>query len=296
MKQRSLQIPSPLPDDLDAFLAAREAQFPDIVPGTEKRIHWAGERGHRTARSVVYLHGFSATSEEIRPVPDLVAEALGANLHFTRLAGHGRGKAAMAEPREEDWWTDTAEALAVGRAIGEEVIVIATSTGGTLAAMAATEPGMIAGVKGIVFVSPNFRLKHPAARLLTLPYAEVWGPWVAGREIGFRALSEDQARFWTSRYPTRAAVPMGRLVKKAWALDYSGVRTPALFVFAEADTVVSADATRQMARRWGGPATLHAVTPGPDDDPFAHILAGDIVSPGGTAPMVEAVLDWARTL
>lgn len=116
-----------LPADLDNYLAAREATVGGIVPGTEKRILWAGAKGVRTAWAVVYLHGFSATSEEIRPVPDVVAKGLGANLYFARFAGHGLGPDRFAGPSVNDWMIDVAEALAIGKRIGERVLVIATS-------------------------------------------------------------------------------------------------------------------------------------------------------------------------
>jgi alpha-beta hydrolase superfamily lysophospholipase len=285
-----------LPRDLDAYLAEAEARFSDITPGTEKRILWAGAPGARTAISVVYLHGFSATSEEIRPVPDRVAEALGANLYYTRLAGHGRPGAAMAEATAGDWLEDTAEALAIGRRIGREVLVIATSTGGTLAAVAATDASLIDAVKGIVFVSPNFRLQNPAAPILTMPFGRHWGPLVAGAELGFEPTSEAHGRYWTSRYPSLAAFPMGALVRHARGLDYSGVTTPALFVYAEADRVVSAAETRRVAARWGGIVEELPVELPEGDDPYNHVLAGDILSPGNTGPMVEAILDWVGRL
>ena len=57
-----------LPDDLDAWLAAREAAVPDLRPGAEARIVWAGRTGERTPLSIVYLHGFSASPEEIRAI------------------------------------------------------------------------------------------------------------------------------------------------------------------------------------------------------------------------------------
>lgn len=34
--------PGRIGDDLDAYFAAREAQYKDIKPGTEKRVIWAG--------------------------------------------------------------------------------------------------------------------------------------------------------------------------------------------------------------------------------------------------------------
>ena len=112
-----------LGDDLEAYLANEEHHFSDITPGAEKRIIWAGAAGARTPFAVVYLHGYSATSEEIRPVPDEVAKALGANLFFTRFTGHGRGGAAMGQATAGDWINDTAEALAIGKRLGDKVIV-----------------------------------------------------------------------------------------------------------------------------------------------------------------------------
>ena len=79
-----------LPDDLVAWLSEREAKVPALREGAAKRIVWAETPGDQTDWAVIYLHGFSASAEEIRPVPDRVAAALGANLYFTRMTGHGR--------------------------------------------------------------------------------------------------------------------------------------------------------------------------------------------------------------
>ena len=94
--------------DLDAYFATQEVRFDDLTPGVEKRVVRAGATGEKTPLSVVYLHGFSATSEEIRPVPDRVAAGLGANLVFTRLTGHGRPGAALARATVADWMAETA--------------------------------------------------------------------------------------------------------------------------------------------------------------------------------------------
>ena len=159
--------PARFEGDVAGYFAAQEARFDDITPGTEKRVVWAGAAGDKTPLAVVYLHGFSATSEEIRPVPDRVAEALGANLIFTRLAGHGRPGAALARVSVADWMADVAEALAAARAVGDRVVVIGTSTGATLARIAVQYPEMRADVAGMVLISPNFRVKNPAAVILS---------------------------------------------------------------------------------------------------------------------------------
>jgi len=281
-----------LPADLDRYLATEEAKVGGITPGAEKRIVWAGAAGAETDFAVVYLHGFSATSEEIRPVPDDVARRLGANLFFTRFAGHGVGGARLAGPTAQDWLDDTAEALAVGRRLGRKVIVIATSTGGTLAAEAALHPAMVRGLAGIVFISPNFGLGAPGARLLTLPGVRVWGPWLAGAEQCFTPRSAEQAKFWTTCYPTAALVPMAALAAHAARADYRRVTVPALFLFTEADQVVAPAATRAVAAGWGAPADVRRLQVGPGDDPYSHVIAGRILSPGMTAPVEDAILAW----
>lgn len=271
--------PAVIAPDPAAWLAAEEALFDDITPGVEKRILWAGEPGARTDEVVVYIHGFSATSEEIRPVPDRVAGALGANLLYWRLAGHGRGGGAMAEPRASDWIEDMAQALAVAGQLGDTVTVIATSTGGTVAAIAATLPGLAPQIDRLVLVSPNFGIVNPAGRILTWPAVRLWGPLVAGAERSFQPLNEAHARYWTTRYPTVATVPMGALVVAAHDRDYSGVDIPTLFLFSDDDQVVNAQTTREIAARWGGAPVLAPQTLGPEDDRYSHVLAGDILSP-----------------
>lgn len=285
-----------LPADLDAYLAAREAVVGGIVPGAEKRIVWAGRPGGRTGWAVLYLHGFSATAEELRPLPDLVAKGLGANLYFARLAGHGLGPERFSGPAVNDWMIDVAEALAIGRRIGDRVLVIATSTGGTLAAEAALQPDLAAQIDGIVFISPNFGIRSAAARLLDWPFARLWLPSVAGAERCFAPGNARQRTYWTTCFPTVALLPMAAVVRHAAAADYSGVTVPAYFLYAPQDRIVSAARTREVAERWGRPAAVEEVRLGAGDDANAHVLAGDAFSPSMTHPLAGRILAWARAL
>ena len=287
--------PARLEAGVSAYLAGQEARFGDITPGVEKRVVWRpGHEERRTPVSILYVHGFSATSEEIRPVPDLVAEALDANLVFTRLRGHGRGGAAMAEAEAGvgGWMADLAEGLAVARAVGDRVAVIATSTGATLTAVALRNPQMSEGIGAAVFVSPNFGINDPAAALLTLPGARYWVPLAAGRDRAFEPQNDGQADYWTTAYPTVALMPMAALVRRAARLDYSGVRVPVLFWLSDADGVVRPDISREIAARWGGAARVQAVRIGPGDDPHSHVIAGDILSPGQTEAAALGMIDW----
>lgn len=282
--------------DLPGWLAAREAAVPDLRPGEEKRIVWSGTVGAKAPLAVVYLHGFSASSEEIRPVPDQVAAALGANLFFTRLAGHGRTGAAMAEPVAQDWIEDTAEALAIGQRLGDRVLIIATSTGGTLAALAASDPRLNDGLAGVVLISPNFGLRPVAGKILDLPWAPVWGPVIAGAERSFAPQNAAHAAHWTTTYPTAALFPMASLVRHARRLDYSTAKMPLLLIQSPEDQVVSPAAARDLLAGWGGPVQMTERQMGSGDDPYSHVIAGDILSPGQTAGTVALILDWAAGL
>lgn len=282
--------------DLDAYLAAREAKFTDIRDGEAMRIVWAGETGAKTPLAVVYFHGFSASSEEIRPVPDEVAAGLGANLVYTRFAGHGRTEDAMAEPSVADWMRDVDEALQIARRVGERVVILSTSTGGTFAAEAAMAPDLAEAIAGIVFVSPNFGINNPAAPLLSWPAARWWLPILVGERREFEPRNAGQAAHWTTSYPNVAALPLAAIVDHAVDLDFAGATIPALFYFTDQDKVVLAERTRHVMAAWGGPVRFVEAPMGAGVDDFGHVVTGDIISPGNTPGTIAAILDWAKGL
>jgi alpha-beta hydrolase superfamily lysophospholipase len=278
-----------------ASVMAAERLIDGVREGAAKEVVWAGAPGEVTPLSVVYVHGFSATKAELRPVPDRVAEALGANLFLTRLAGHGRTGEALGRAEASHWMLDMAEALAVGKAIGERTLVIGTSTGAALAALSAVEPAGREGVAGYVLVSPNFGLQASGTSLLRLPFARTLAPLILGPERAWEPRNEAHAQGWTNRYPTEALVPMAAVTDAAFLTDYATATAPALFLLSDEDRVVDPEKAREVARRWGPApgATVVPIALAPGDDPDAHVLAGDALSPGSTDTVVQAILDWA---
>lgn len=61
--------PFQLPDALDAYLAAEEASAGSIIADTENTIVWHDAPNESTNIALVYVHGFSATRQELAPVP-----------------------------------------------------------------------------------------------------------------------------------------------------------------------------------------------------------------------------------
>ena len=280
-----------LPADLDAYLAAAEAGYGDVAPGTEKAIVWAGERGRRSGWAVVYLHGFSASRQETAPLAERVAAGLEANLYYARLTGHGRGGPAMLEASVDAWLNDGLEALAIGRRLGQRVVLIGVSTGATLASWLATRAEAATALAALVLISPNFAPADRAAELLTWP----WGAWLAERVIGpeyhWQPHNEAHGRYWTTRYPARALLPMMGLVKLTRESPLEAIRAPLLLVYSSEDRLVSVDAMMEAYVRFGSVPKRLAPFEG-SQDPDHHVLAGRILSPTTTEPLAGLILEF----
>lgn len=287
--------PSVIDDDPQAYLAKEEARVAGIRDGLEKEIIWADPLVHaRTRLSIVYIHGFSASKGEVRPLADEVADQLDANLFYTRLTGHGQDGNAMATGSVNAWINDYEEALAIGRAIGDKVIVIATSTGGSLAAWAASQPDASDGVEAIAFISPNFGVRAKGADIVTLPWGRQIAEMVSGKERSFTPRNALHEKFWTTRYPMAATLPLVALTQLAYGAPVEKARIPALFIFSDSDKVVLPDRTREIAGRWGA---AHELVPVDDTgDPDNHVLAGDALSPSTTVFLAERIVVWVKAL
>ncbi len=280
--------PPALEGDPDAWLATRENAVPgDIVAGTGKRITWHDPATReRTPLAVVYLLGVSASRQEIAPVPERLAAALGANLFETRLAGHGLEADGLAGVAAEDWLRDADEALAVGGALGERVLLLGTSTGATLA-LARLAAGDAPGVAGLVMLSPNFAPADPSADLLLEPGGPLLGRLLVGETRAFEPLNESQARYWTTRYPMSAVVEMMRLVRYVRDSLPLELDLPILVLMIREDRVIDVDRALDALSLIDSPVLrILAVT---SDDPARHVPAGDVLAPAQTAITVTRI-------
>ena len=284
-----------LPDNIEAWLADSERRVASqyaLIPDTEKRVTWYGEAGARTPYAVVNLHGFSATRQETAPLAERVAAALGANLFETRLTGHGHTRQPMHEVQAEDWLDDTAEALAIGARLGDRIVVIGTSTGGTLA-LAMSNHDTADAVSDIVVISPNLQPGDGKAAWLTRPAGPLIARLIAGDTRSWEAHNELQARYWSTSYPIEAAIEMMRLVDLLDSRLPLQLQQNLLVLLSPDDEVVSPEATRQAFEQISAPhkALIEIEDVG---DPSNHVLAGDILSPGSTDDIAALIVDFVR--
>lgn len=286
-------LPSQL-DQLDAHLAAAEARLADVTPGAEKQIVWGPAGRVRAPWAVVFLHGFTASRQEMAPVPEMLAQGLGGHVFYTRLAGHGRPGAAMGEMSVEQWKADALEALALGHRLGERVLVMGSSTGATLAAWAALQPeGQ--KVAAWVMVSPNFGPKDPFAVLINWSWGRALIHLVHGGKMRFKPRDERRARVWTHEYPTSALGPMMSLVRHVRASALEQIKAPLLMFVSPRDSVINVKQARAAFARFGS-ASKCLIEVDYSESPGQHVLAGDIEAPKASATMVAQLLAFVRGL
>jgi len=282
--------------DLDGWLAAGERLVSlqtELIPDTEKRIRWqSGPTRQKTDYAVVYLHGFSATRQEIAPVAERVAEALSANLFETRLSGHGLVRDPLTGVRAEDWLGDAAEALAIGAAIGERIVLMGTSTGATLALAMAGHPSF-EGVDTLVLISPNFAPSDPSAEFLTWPGGPQLAWMIAGETRSWEPRNTLQARFWATTYPMDAVIEMMRLVKYVRSKLPLQLDQSILTIYSPADAVVDAARIRDAFEQIDGPRRFLLEIPS-SGDPSNHVLVGDIMSPQTNDRVVESIVRFVE--
>ncbi|MDX1283558.1 MAG: hypothetical protein R3182_01035 [Draconibacterium sp.] len=201
--------------NMSSHIEKQEAQF-SVRPDNEARIYWAKDSiQERSNYCVLYLHGFTASWYEGYPAHVNFAKRFDANLYIPRLASHGlETEDALIDMTPDALWESAKEALMVSRSLGKKVIIMSTSTGGTLALkLAADFPEY---VDGLVLYSPNIRINNSAAFMLSKP----WGLQI-GRKVNggkYRITNEDfnskDCQYWNCKYRMEATVYLQQLVEE----------------------------------------------------------------------------------
>ena len=276
-------------NSLDKLIEDSENEILNIRPDTEKKIIWANQNKVKTKISLIFIHGFSATRAELDPVIEMLGKELNANIFFTRLRGHGLDGEALAEATFDDWMIDTKEAIDIGNAIGDKLILIGCSTGCSLIH---ANLQYINNAAAVIYVSPNFGSKSYLGKLLIIPGAKWFIPFIFGKEYSFVPRNADHARCWTTSYPIRALFAVKDSVVAAYKVKHIKIKQPVLFYFSDDDQVVSAKATRKIISKMGNNVSIHNPILTNTDDSSQHGVLGDILSSSQTNSGVKKILSW----
>jgi len=240
------------PGQLESYIKDMESRRP-VKPENEARIIWQNDSlKNKTEYAVVYLHGFSASQEEGDPVHQDFAKKFGCNLYLARLAEHGLDTAdVLINLTADNYWESAKQALAIGKQLGEKVILMGTSTGGTQALqLAAAYPDDVAA---LVLMSPNIEINDPAAWALN----NHWGLQLARLvKKGNYNLASDQRdiykKHWYSKYRLEGTVALQEMLETTMNKEtFVKINQPLLLLYyfkddEHQDNVVKVSAMKKM--------------------------------------------------
>jgi pimeloyl-ACP methyl ester carboxylesterase len=248
--------------NLETQVAENERNTQGLRPDNEARIVWADTtKKEKTPFSVVYLPGFSASQFEGEPMHRDFAKRYGCNLFLARLQGHGiESKDNLIDFTAESYFESAEKAIAIGKELGEKVIIISSSTGGTLSLLAASQDP---DIHALIMYSPNIAIADKAAKLLNKP----WGLKIAKmvhnnsdyHEFDPKDVDIFTKKYWTWRYRIEALVQLENLLDYGMNDEtFAKVKCPVFSGYyyedeKNQDPVVSVAAIQDMMKKLGTP-------------------------------------------
>ncbi|MCF2506624.1 alpha/beta hydrolase [Dyadobacter sp. CY107] len=266
---------------LEKEVNSTEKATPDLKPDNEARIIWAdSSKKEKTTYSIVYIHGFGASWAEGDPIHKDLAKKYGANLYLARM--HDAGIAdtnALQDLTPENFLEGAKRALAIGKVLGDSVIVIGTSAGGLLTTyLAATHPE----IKGVVLYSPCIEVKNGTLKLITRP----WGKQILHKAIGEYSKSRDtipeRAQFWLQGYHTNGLITLQQMMDAISRPEvFEKIKMPIFVGYyykneEEQDQVVSVKAIEKMFPELGTPDDQKVLKAFPESGD--HVIASRLRS------------------
>jgi pimeloyl-ACP methyl ester carboxylesterase len=246
--------------DFESYLRNKESGI-KIKPDNQSRIFWANDSlKNKTSYCLLYIHGFSASWFEGEPVHTDFARRYGMNLYIPLLASHGIDTPdPLIDMTPDRLYESAKEALVAAQVLGEKVILMSTSTGGTLSLKLAAEfPELI---DGLILLSPNVAINNSAAFLLAKP----WGLQIARSVFkgNYRITDPDFAsegcKYWNCKYRLEAVVYLQQLVEATMKKEvFAKINEPVFLGYyykdeQNQDQVVRVDAMLKMYEKLGTP-------------------------------------------
>jgi esterase/lipase len=271
----------PSTDSIDDYVALIEGKH-KIKTDNEARVVWANDTVHaKTTYAIVYLHGFSASQEEGDPVHRNLARQFGANLYLSRLSGHGIDTSdALLHMTATSLWETAKEAYAIGKQLGDKVILMGTSTGGTLALqLAAAYPD----IAGLILLSPNIAINDPNAWITNNPWGLQIARLVKGGKMNIIPNKTDEyKKYWNQAYRLEAVTELQELLETSMTKSsFRKIHQPLLTLYyykneKEQDPVVKVSEMKKMFETISTPAGLKRMVAIPNAG--SHVLGSPIQS------------------
>lgn len=238
-------------EEVQSYVDNNEARVSNIKPDNHSQFIWKDSL-QKTAYSVVYLHGFSASHGEAYPILENFAERYQSNTYLPRLHLHGLNDVdAFKNITPKAWLESAKEAIAIGKAIGNKLIVISCSTGSTLATyLAANDPD----ISALIMTSPNIDLFDSNSQLLVKPWGKQLFKQMMGGNYRQWPGNDDINKYWTTKNRIEAHVAIRNLLNQTMTDDIFKKITQPVFIGyyykseEKRDKVISINAIDRMGK------------------------------------------------
>ena len=265
---KDLPIVPAEPAMLETYIKDHEAKH-KLKPDNEARILWLNDSlKQQTEYAVVYLHGFTASQEEGDPVHYEFAQKFGCNLYLSRLEDHGVDTTEpLANLTADRLWNSAKEAYAIGKQLGKKVILLSTSTGGTLALKLCAEyPDIAANM----MLSPNIAINDGSAWMLNNHWGLQMARMIKGEHMHAKDTTALYAQYWNQTYSTKSIVQLEELIESTMKEStFKKITQPTLLLYyykdeKHQDLVVKVSAMKRMFIQLGTPENLKRQAPVPN--------------------------------
>jgi len=279
---------SNIPDtaaELDQHIAEREANY-DLKNDSRAQIIWADPHAlDKTEYAIVYLHGFRASHPEGNPVHKQVAHKMGYNLFLSRLSEHGiQSDYPLLNLTEEKLIQSAQFAIEIGKRIGKKVILMGTSTGGSLALYWAAQSAYQNDISSLVLYSPLIEFYGINQKLLGNPAMRSVMGMIPGKKYLIKSpeTTYAEARIWNKEYALGGTLALGAFIQHHMNKSlFKKIRQPTFIGYYykdqnQQDTVVSVHAIKQMAKTLGSRTETVHLTNFPNAK--NHVICNGLVS------------------
>lgn len=274
------------PGELELFIEQYEKGITGLKADARATVVWADpDKKSKTEYALVYLHGFKASYGEGEPVHRAIAQKFGLNLYLSRLYKHGIDHPDAFSNIEAQHFTESArQAFHIGRKLGKKLIIMGTSTGGSLGLYLASRLPFRRSVAALILYSPLVRFYGLKDILLATRPGRALLRLTPGNSYMLTSTpaSEAEKNIWYSSYRLQGALALGEFVQELMTRDtFSKVQCPVFVGYyyrsrKQQDKVVSVSAIKKMFRQLGTKRDKKYLANFPDAQ--THVISSQLFS------------------
>ncbi len=293
------------PDELERWIEEQENKKAGIKDNTRAQIIWADpKKRKKTEYAIVYIHGFKASHGEGHPIHEEVAKAFGCNLYLSRLEGHGLDTSKpLQQLSASSFKLSALKAFAISEKIGKKIIIMGTSTGGSLGLFLAATPDLKDNIAALILYSPLIEFYGSSQLLLGYSFSRNILKLLPGKDFMLTAelgSSKAEKEIWYHTYALQGALALGEFVQGEMKKEtFMKVNCPVFTGYyfknrKEQDKVVSVRAIKKMHHQISTTSELKRLKKFPEAG--THVICSGLISRSVKLVKTETITFLTDTL